>query len=41
MTDGRNDLFERLKPIWEAVVKLGENTPKLSMKTYLNEMKAK
>ena len=40
MAEDRNDLFERLKPIWEAVVKLGENTPELSMKAYLNEMRS-
>ncbi|UAB88243.1 hypothetical protein I5192_13540 [Ruegeria sp. SCSIO 43209] len=38
MTSSRRNLTERLQPIWEAVGKLGANTPALNLKAYLDEM---
>ncbi|UUV05504.1 hypothetical protein [Ruegeria sp. YS9] len=38
MADSEKSLFERLKPIWEAVEKLGEIDPEFDAKTFLDEM---
>lgn len=38
MTSGQRNLIERLQPIWEAVGKLGANSPELNLKAYLDEM---
>lgn len=41
MTNGRKEIFERLKPIWEAVGELGElveNDPELNLDACLDEM---
>ncbi len=38
MADSEKSLFERLKPIWEAVEKLGEKDPEFDAKAFLDEM---
>ncbi|CUK14942.1 hypothetical protein RUE5091_03817 [Ruegeria denitrificans] len=38
MTNGRKDILERLKPIWEAVGELAENNPELNVKAYLDDI---
>ncbi|WP_170773671.1 hypothetical protein [Ruegeria lacuscaerulensis] len=38
MADSEKSLFERLKPLWEAVEKLGEKDPEFDAKAFLDEM---
>ncbi len=38
MTSSRRNLTESLQPIWEAVGKLGANSPALNLKAYLDEI---